>query len=186
MIGLAILWVGLLMLPLRDDPTPPVRRCDDGAPAWSDRGSPNWDCELHGCTPHEAICWSERLDHCYDVSGNDLGLCLFAVETCNSRFTCFDLWLYCPGQYECTDEDSWIGCTEGKCTTADSPAPGTSVGVGDRRASGRPGEPEQPARRVSGPPARESLDFARAWREFIITAEVEREFARVLRVFALN
>lgn len=93
------------------------RRCDDGSSFRHADGSPNWDCELHGCSPHASICWSERLDFCYDESGDDAGVCAWGeVQTCNSRWTCFDLWTGCNGKYECHEEDSWIGCTDGTCT----------------------------------------------------------------------
>jgi len=90
--------------------------CDDGSSPRRADGSPNWDCEIHGCSPHEPICWSDRLDFCFDESGDDLGICTYRPrKKCGSRWSCFDLWLYCDGVYQCHD-DSWVGCTNGSCT----------------------------------------------------------------------
>lgn len=90
--------------------------CDDGSPAWDSSGKPNWACMLDECSPHEDACWDDRLDHCYGYGGEDLGVCVLAREDCNSVLACFDLWLYCAGEYRCL-ESSAIGCTKGTCTT---------------------------------------------------------------------
>ncbi len=90
--------------------------CDDGSSAWLSSDGPNWACTRDGCSPHEDACWSEQLAHCHDDGGKDLGVCVFARESCSSRLACFELWLYCAGEYECL-ESSTIGCTKGTCTT---------------------------------------------------------------------
>lgn len=93
-------------------------RCDDGSSVYHVDGSPNWDCELRNCSPHEFVCWSERLDHCYDDSGDDNGVCgARKVTSCKSRWGCFKLWANCNGEYTCT-QNAWPGCAEGSCTTA--------------------------------------------------------------------
>jgi len=122
-------------------------RCDDGSPLRHPDGSPNWDCELRGCSPHEAVCWSDRLDYCYDESGDDAKICAWGkLQTCNSRWTCFDLWTGCDGKYECNEEDSWIGCTDGTCT----PKPGIS---GQSAAHS-----DQILDQISAPPVSETID----------------------------
>lgn len=94
-------------------------RCDDGSDLYRPDGTPNWDCELSSCSPHELTCWSERLDHCYDDSGDDNGVCSARkVTTCDSRWSCFKLWANCRGgEYGCT-QTAWPGCSSGTCTTA--------------------------------------------------------------------
>ena len=92
-------------------------RCDDGSNLKSPDGSPNWACEIHDCSPHEAVCWSDRLDFCYDEEGDDAGVCAWGEpQTCNSRWSCFDTWSGCNGQWECHESVSWVGCTDGTCT----------------------------------------------------------------------
>lgn len=92
-------------------------RCDDGSSPRDLDGSPNWDCELRGCSPLAPVCWSDRLDFCFDDLGDDMGVCAWAEpQHCDSRLTCFDLWTSCDGKYECHEDDSWIGCTNGTCT----------------------------------------------------------------------
>lgn len=90
--------------------------CDDGSSPWDSSNSPNWACTREECTPHDDVCWDDRLDHCYDEQGKNLGVCVFARESCSSRLACFDLWLYCAGEYTCL-ESGTIGCTKGTCTT---------------------------------------------------------------------
>lgn len=104
-------------------PTTPARfrmppRCDDGSDIFRPDGTPNWECELQGCGPDELTCWSERLDHCYDDSGDDNGLCKERkVTTCNSRWSCFKLWANCRGgEYGCS-KSAWPGCGQGSCTS---------------------------------------------------------------------
>lgn len=91
--------------------------CDDGTSVHRPDGTPNWDCQLRGCSPHEKTCWSDRLDFCRDSSGADRGICVYerSATTCKSRWSCFDLWAYCNGVYQCHD-DSYFGCTDGSCT----------------------------------------------------------------------
>lgn len=100
--------------------------CDDGSSPWDSNGRPNWACTRDGHSPHDDLCWNERLDHCYGDDGKDLGVCVFAQEECNSRLACFDLWLYCAGEYKCL-ESSVIGCTKGTCTTDESSKPDESL-----------------------------------------------------------
>lgn len=95
-----------------------VMTCDDGSLAWDSTGSPNWACTISGCSPHESSCWSERLDVCFDEDGEELGRCSYSADECHGRWECFDLWLYCEGEYEC-HESGIIGCTHGTCTTAE-------------------------------------------------------------------
>lgn len=91
-------------------------RCDDGSSPFQSDGSPNWDCEIHECSPHEDLCWSERLDHCYDDNGDDNGVCGGEeVTTCKSKWSCFKLWVGCNGPYQC-NSGVWYGCDDGQCT----------------------------------------------------------------------
>lgn len=169
MIELALLLLEVCASPPDLSPrTAPL--CDDGTRAWGRDRTPNWGCERWGCGPLESLCWSDRLDHCYDVAGNELGVCEYAVETCNSRFSCFDLWLYCPGEYQCHDEDSWIGCTNGTCTTDIRPLPPTGVDF----AAGLSAP-------MAEPPAGEHL-WSRAqalWSVDSISAQCPRDFTPV-------
>lgn len=92
------------------------RLCDDGSAPWDPAGAPNWDCEIDACSPHELICWDERLDFCFDDSGNDAGICLWrAQQSCSSVWQCFKLWANCDGRYECQVTGSPFGCAEGTC-----------------------------------------------------------------------
>jgi len=96
----------------------PVRlRCDDGSPVWTPDGGPNWDCELAGCSPHEQVCWSDRLDVCFDESGDSNGVCKFAEpQKCDSRWSCFKLWASCDTEYTCEKPVGW-GCGGGTCAS---------------------------------------------------------------------
>jgi len=97
--------------------------CDDGSSAFDDEGKPNWQCQRRGCTPDAHVCWSEKIAHCRDAAGGLLSTCSVATEECNSRFSCFDLWLYCEGEYGC-DESGGVGCKKGHCKTdTDAQAP---------------------------------------------------------------
>lgn len=115
----------LLLEALAHGPTPgpamaPVETlvwCDDGSAPWHADGQPNWACTLQGCTPQAAVCWEERLDHCYDDEGRDLGECAYEFQKCDSRYSCFNLWLYCDGVYHCNTNEV-IGCSSGSCTAA--------------------------------------------------------------------
>lgn len=132
MIALALLVSNLLTVALgpdRDRIEAPSRppapgRCDDGTSSRGPDGSPNWDCEIRGCSPHAPICWSDRYDPCFGESGEDLGVCSEGpTEKCESYLSCFDLWVYCNGVYQCHEDDSLIGCTNGSCTPVTLPAP---------------------------------------------------------------
>lgn len=102
----------------------PRPRCDDGSPPYDRRGRPNLDCVVDGCWPDEPICWSERLDHCFSEDGDDAGVCVFTASTCDSWYSCFDLFLYCDGQWGCNSSSLGV-CTDGYCITS---APGTTPG----------------------------------------------------------
>lgn len=93
--------------------------CDDGSLAWDE--GPNWECTRDGCTPHDDVCWSDRLAHCRDRNGKDLGTCVYERDDCDTRWDCFNMWLYCAGKYECT-ESGGIGCLHGTCTTDEAAA----------------------------------------------------------------
>jgi hypothetical protein len=104
--------------------------CDDGSAPWH-AGLPNWDCELYECTPLDSLCWPERLDGCYTASGAESGACTIETSLCDSRLSCFNLWVHCGGTYECHEDDSWIGCTSGSCRSAASPRPKPPAHVSD-------------------------------------------------------
>lgn len=91
--------------------------CDDGSAPWDAAGQPNWACVRHGCTPHEAVCWEDRLDYCYDDAGRDRGICAYEHQKCDSKYTCFNLWLYCDGVYHCNTNEV-VGCSSGTCTAS--------------------------------------------------------------------
>ncbi len=95
--------------------------CDDGSSAWDSTDRPNWACTVEGCAPHEESCWEERVEHCFDPEGTDLGVCSYEVEKCNTTFECFDMWFFCTGVYHC-DQPEVIGCSSGTCTTPDQGA----------------------------------------------------------------
>jgi hypothetical protein len=94
--------------------------CDDGSPAFHRNDRPNWSCMRRGCSPSAAVCWTDRLDECRDDAGDIHDSCRIAVETCNSRLSCFDLWLYCEGVYTC-HESGGVGCKSGTCETNTAP-----------------------------------------------------------------
>lgn len=99
--------------------------CDDRSSPFGPDGNPNWDCELAGCTPFAPVCWSYRLDFCYDENGDDTGECAWGgAQTCNSRWSCFKLWAGCDGEYQC-DQASWPGCGSGSCTPVPALKPTT-------------------------------------------------------------
>lgn len=142
--------------PLQDGREGPTRlqaplRCDDGSNLYESDGAPNWDCELRGCSPHEWVCWSERLDHCYDDSGDDNGVCIAKkVTPCNSRWECFKAWANCKGEYQC-ESTSWPGCTKGSCTTADAaPSPSSPGAVSPAAARHKIAPPGRGRRYLSG------------------------------------
>lgn len=89
-------------------------RCDDGSSPRRPDGSPNWNCEIRGCGPHESTCWSDRIDFCFNESGDDAGICLWEEpQTCKSILSCIDLWSGCNGEWSCS---SPIPCNDGVCT----------------------------------------------------------------------
>lgn len=115
-IELAFLLLNQSELPLVDHQWPKPPMCDDGSSPWHYNGTPNWRCELEGCNAQDPSCWPERLEHCSDDTG-DLGFCVYAVIECKSKYACFEQFMYCEGVYECLDDESWIGCGHGRCTT---------------------------------------------------------------------
>lgn len=111
------IFIALLPIGVSDGTYRPKVSCDDGASPYDRRGRPNIDCAIDGCWPDELICWSDRLDHCFSDDGEDLGVCLFTTSTCGSWHSCFDLFLYCDGQWGC-NSSSWGVCTNGYCITS--------------------------------------------------------------------
>jgi hypothetical protein len=91
------------------------KNCDDGSSPYAEDGQPNLECEIDGCTVLEPICWSERIDHCYDVSGSANGKCVLRDKGCDSGLSCTGLWLSCVGEWSCQDSH-WWGCGKGTCT----------------------------------------------------------------------
>lgn len=92
----------------------PTKRCDDGASPVRRDGSPNWACEIDGCGPLERVCWSERVDFCFDEAGEDTGECAWEKpSTCSGVWNCFKLWVNCDGQWGC---EVGTPCTSGSCT----------------------------------------------------------------------
>lgn len=104
-------------VPAADDVTVVKPTCDDGSSPYDENGRPNVDCEIDGCTVIEPLCWSERLDDCYDVSGSDNGACVLRDKECDTAVGCFGLYLSCVGEWSCEDSH-WWGCGEGTCTEA--------------------------------------------------------------------
>lgn len=96
-------------------------QCDDGSSPWRRGGRPNFTCHVDGCSSRGPVCFADRLAHCYDETGAVSGDCALAKEECHSKVACFDMWLYCPGVYECHDKTSWVGCNHGSCTTDTAP-----------------------------------------------------------------
>ena len=91
------------------------RICDDGTAPYDEYGRPNLACKIEGCGSSEPICWSYRLNDCYDESGGDNGTCSFASETCAGILACHAMWLTCYGEYQCNKTSFW-GCKQGTCT----------------------------------------------------------------------
>jgi hypothetical protein len=104
--------------------------CDDGSLAWDPNDGPNWACHREGCTPHDKVCWSDRLAYCTDELGKDLGVCVYERDECHGRLDCFDMWLYCAGTYECV-ESGVVGCVHGVCTTSGTDADGDRITSGN-------------------------------------------------------
>lgn len=108
------------------------RRCDDGEEPFTVTGEPNWVCEIDGCSPLEANCWEYRNRHCYDEFGEENGTCELERKTCQSKFSCFELWVGCAGYYKCTEAGT-LGCNEGYCieATVVAPSDDASASQGD-------------------------------------------------------
>lgn len=88
--------------------------CDDGSSPYDDNGEPNLDCEIEQCAVGEPLCWSERLDLCYDDGGDDNGSCAFEDKACANGVSCWGLYIACVGEWSCR-ETNWWGCGEGTC-----------------------------------------------------------------------
>lgn len=99
--------------------------CDDGSPGWISKDRPNWECTVEGCSPHHSICWDDRLTHCTDDSGADLGICTYDTQDCDSVLSCFELWFTCKGVYRCHTK-TLVGCTDGSCSVDDGGLPARS------------------------------------------------------------
>jgi hypothetical protein len=95
-----------------------VQVCDDGSSPYDENGRPNVDCEIEGCTVIEPVCWSYRIDRCYDESGSENGVCTLSQADCHNALTCHGLYLACVGEWACEDPH-WWGCGEGSCTEAE-------------------------------------------------------------------
>lgn len=130
--------------------------CDDGSRLFHPDGSPNWDCDLDGCSLLEGVCWAERLDFCFDDAGNETGACIWRErKKCNSRWTCFKLWASCDGRF---DYDFNTG--HGSCTPVPAVRPPKSTksravfaredfsGVGAQRCDARQTPPFQSSGRL--------------------------------------
>jgi len=107
--------------------------CDDGSPPYSEKKEPNWSsCLIENCSPSTRICWSYRLDDCYDAAGRDLGVCRVRDAKCQNVFSCFDLWLRCVGKWGCQDSSTSIpgACNQGTCSTREGAGSPSAVGFG--------------------------------------------------------
>jgi hypothetical protein len=91
--------------------------CDDGSSPYDKNGRPNIRCEIDGCSVIDRMCWSERLNYCYDDNGSDNGFCGLYEMECHNGLSCSGMWLACVGQWACEDPH-WWGCGEGSCTEA--------------------------------------------------------------------
>lgn len=138
-IELAFLLLNPSELPVVNHPWRELPVCDDGSSPWHNNHTPNWSCELQGCNAQDPSCWPERLEHCSDDTG-DLGFCVYAVIECKSKYACFEQFMYCEGVYECLDDESWIGCGHGRCTTdtSDDINPKSRFTVVEDLSSGAP------------------------------------------------
>lgn len=88
------------------------KQCDDGTSIYHADGTPNWDCELDGCGMLEPVCWSARIDFCFDEDGNETGECVWRTrQKCTTKWSCIKLWAGCDGPFE-YDWDTGVGvCT---------------------------------------------------------------------------
>lgn len=112
--------------------------CDDGSAPITRYGRPNWNCWLNGCSPRSEICWSDRLDHCFDTDGRDLGVCSYDVIHCEGYLSCFETWFTCTGEWGC-DRLGSVGCKVGHCTITDKPSQGTCGAASDFDQAGQGG-----------------------------------------------
>lgn len=96
--------------------------CDDGSPPQNRYGRINWSCTVNGCPPNADVCWEDRLDHCFDSSGKDLGVCNYLVSSCDSIASCLAMWFNCTGTWNC-NKPTKLACKSGTCTIADAPSP---------------------------------------------------------------
>lgn len=88
--------------------------CDDGSSPYDENDQPNLECEIEACAVGEPLCWSERLDLCYDASGDDNGTCHLLDKACASSLGCWGLYIACVGEWSCEDTH-WWGCGRGTC-----------------------------------------------------------------------
>jgi hypothetical protein len=88
--------------------------CDDGSSPYDENGEPNVDCEIHECVVVESLCWSERLDFCYDDGGSANGSCRLEDKECGNGVSCWGLYIACVGEWSCRDPQ-WWGCSQGTC-----------------------------------------------------------------------
>ncbi|HLT34771.1 MAG TPA: hypothetical protein VK034_00765 [Enhygromyxa sp.] len=93
-------------------PAEPV--CDDGSSPYDENGEPNLECEIDECAVGEPLCWSERLDICYDHGGAENGSCQLLDKACRNGLSCWGLYITCVGEWSCRDSQ-WWGCGRGTC-----------------------------------------------------------------------
>lgn len=88
--------------------------CDDGSSPYDESGEPKVDCEINACVVVESLCWSERIDACFDDGGDDNGRCHLQDKQCGNGVTCWGLYIACVGEWSCRDPQ-WWGCGKGTC-----------------------------------------------------------------------
>lgn len=112
--------------------TSSTRRCDDGSKPFHVNGMPNWSCRIDGCGPLELVCWSERVDFCFDDGdGEDTGECDWdaatkGATTCDGWISCFKLWAGCDGTWACAQAGVSCSCTPIPPTKME-PTPGSAL-----------------------------------------------------------
>ncbi|MBK8261006.1 MAG: hypothetical protein IPK80_06670 [Nannocystis sp.] len=112
-----LVWLTLqAQAPQATEPLETAPICDDGAPAFID-SAPNWSCRRDGCAPNAAICWSDRLAHCYDDAGDETGRCELRDSTCEGVISCFNQWVWCKGVHTCEVGGKYT-CDKGTCREA--------------------------------------------------------------------
>ncbi|MFV8750933.1 hypothetical protein ACNOYE_10350 [Nannocystaceae bacterium ST9] len=89
-------------------------RCDDGSLLIRPDGSVNGRCMIDGCRFGSKVCWSERIEHCFDDEGLDIGVCLLEDTKCDTVLACAWDFAFCDGEYECL-VPALVGCQEGIC-----------------------------------------------------------------------